>query len=118
MIDTNYDAHCQKLVALLNRVKHMNRATQSKYENEGVYYIYFVYGGRELSIEEKARFMDKLAKILADVDDYRADSVCISMNWCGGKCDGEYREPFMEMRITIEFVGAIADILQEHEAEL
>ena len=74
--------------------------------------IYFTYKKGQSSIEEKAKFIDWLARILGNSEYYAGYSTNIAMWWMGNKgIDGE-NEPFFTIDVLPALVHDLLNVLK------
>ena len=107
----------RKLKEILTRLNNVIVYDYGNEVDEGKVFVFFNYGEGIATIEQKAKFVDKLARLLSSDGSYDAYSVILELVWMGDKGIGGSNEPFAIMKILIEGIEAVADILKEHEVE-
>jgi hypothetical protein len=73
--------------------------------------IYFTYKKGQSSIEEKAKFIDWLARILGNSNDVAGYDTHVAMWWMGNKGINGENDPFFTIDVLLPHVEALLNIL-------
>ncbi len=101
----------QKLSETLSKLNGIRVFLISEGIVRGRLFIYFTYKERQSSVEQKVKFIDWLARILGNSEDYAAYLTSITMNWIGDKGVNGENEPFFCMDTLIGEVESLTEVL-------
>jgi hypothetical protein len=111
MITETESQALERIVEILSRLNGVEIISRTDDDVDDKLYIFFTYKKGHSSVEEKAKFIDSLARILGRSDDYAAYSADIDMCWTGFKGIDGMNDPFYILRTSPFDVVSLADIL-------
>ena len=101
----------EKLSKTLSKFNGVRVLCKSDGTFDGKVAICFTYKEKQSSVEQKVKFIDWLARMLGNSEDYAAYSASITMNWIGNKgVDGE-NEPFFCIDTLIGETDSLTKVL-------
>ncbi|MFC1949513.1 hypothetical protein ACFLVU_01435 [Chloroflexota bacterium] len=110
----------EQLLECLNKIPLVTTNNQSyvideKMPSHPIVYINIGYAGDK---QAKFDFIERIASILVKDDTYDGNEAMISMIWNGDKGRDGINEPYIELRLSLEGIDTIVEILYQYQNEI
>lgn len=110
-------SNIEQLLRVLNRFSEIKVSLSDKSEDGQRLIILLDFRPKVQTITTKAKFADRLAKMLGNAHDYDAFASNVGISWVGNKGVNGENEPFIILEIPLDGIESVTDIIVQHRLE-